>query len=149
MSFNFASDLPGSTFYEEGAGTGLTVAFDSYDNGDNEAPAIDVEWAGNTIGRVLMPVSVGSSFFDVFLEMSADGKLDVTYNSLPIYTDFPTGYTPISGGRFGFGARTGGLNDNHWIDDLTITTVVPGPTTWAFLLTALASPSLVCRRKTV
>ena len=30
--------------------------------------------------------------------------------------------------RFGLGARTGGLNDNHWIDDLLITTIGnPGP----------------------
>ena len=30
------------------------------------------------------------------------------------------GYNGLTGARFGWGARTGGLNDNHWIDDVQI-----------------------------
>src|SRR5437867_2534058 len=82
--FNFANDLPNAAFGEEGAGTGLTVAFDSFDNGGGEAPAIDVKWAGLTIGHVLTPVSqgpAGNSFFDVFINLDSDGTLDVSYNN--------------------------------------------------------------------
>ena len=31
------------------------------------------------------------------------------------------GYAPTAGLRLGIGARTGGANDNHWIDDLQVT----------------------------
>src|SRR5438876_12042919 len=43
FSFNFADDIPDANFGEEGTGTGLTIAFDIYDNGGGEAPAIDVK----------------------------------------------------------------------------------------------------------
>ena len=49
----------------------------------------------------------------------------MTVNGTAIFNDLPTGgFSPIPG-RFGFGARTGGLNDNHFIDDLTIITDQP------------------------
>src|SRR4030095_13360797 len=34
FSINFASDLPDGTFGEDGAGSGITFAFDIYDNGN-------------------------------------------------------------------------------------------------------------------
>jgi hypothetical protein len=37
-----------------------------------------------------------------------------------VYSGLSLGYAPISGGRFGLGARTGGSTDNHWVDDLRI-----------------------------
>ncbi|HEY5481997.1 MAG TPA: hypothetical protein VIL39_10980, partial [Verrucomicrobiae bacterium] len=47
MSFNFASDLPAGTISQEGAGTGLTVEFDTFDNGlPDTAPSIDVMVGG-------------------------------------------------------------------------------------------------------
>jgi hypothetical protein len=33
------------------------------------------------------------------------------------------GYTPISNGKFGFYARTGGLNENIWLDNVAILAV--------------------------
>jgi len=148
FSFNFANDLPVLGFQgEEGGGTGLTVSFDSFDNGPPDAaPAIDVKLGGVAIGRVLTQVSQGLNaplnFWDVFIKLDSDGTLDVSYNNAPIYTNFSTGYTPIAGGQFAFGARTGGANDNHWIDDLTIETqtsaAVPEPATLALLGLGLA-----------
>ena len=130
FSFCFASDLPNATWGEEGAGTGLTVAFDSYDNGGGEAPAIDVFWNGSTVAHRLFAVSqgpTGTNYFDVLINLDCDGTLDVVYKGTIIYTNLATPYRPITGGRFGFGGRTGGLNDNHWIDNLKIDTFTPGP----------------------
>ena len=49
-----------------------------------------------------------------------------SYRGLPL-----PNYTPFAAGRFGWGARTGGLNDNHWVDDIKIslnTQPAAGPT---------------------
>ena len=125
FSFNFACDLPSTPFGEEGAGSGLTVSFDSFDNGGGEAPAIDLKWGSEVISHRLTPVSqgpVGADFVDVVIELDPDGTLDLTYDRLVLFEDFQTPWTPVGGMRFGFGARTGAHNDNHWVDDIAILT---------------------------
>lgn len=126
FSFNFASDLSGSVFGEEGQGTGLTIAFDIYDNGGGEAPAIEAKAGGVVRGSVKFAkadILTGSEFVDVRIEYR-DGLLDVDFKGTPVFNDLALGLPAISGGRFGFGARTGGENNNHWIDDLSIQTFV-------------------------
>jgi hypothetical protein len=127
FSFNFGSDLPDGPFGEEGAGTGLTIAFDTFDNGGGEAPAIDVKWGGNVVAHnpAISP-RTGDRYVDVLIGLNHNGTLDVLYDGTPAFTELPVGYTPMAGGRFGLGARTGGSTDNHFIDDLVIT-VFPSP----------------------
>jgi hypothetical protein len=112
-------DLPDASFGEEGAGTGLTIAFDTNDNGGGEAPAVDVKWRGQTIGHVPKNVNYNDGFVPVGITLNAGGALDVSWNNEQLYSGFLTGYTPIAG-RFGFGARTGALNEYHFMDDLCI-----------------------------
>lgn len=122
LSFNFAPDLPNEIFGEEGAGTGLTVSFDSFDNGGGEAPAIDAKVGGAVVASVPgSGVFRTGDFVDVRIHRDSDGTLDVSVNGTAIFNNLATGSSATSG-RFGFGARTGGFNDNHFIDDLTITT---------------------------
>src|SRR5439155_3823209 len=130
-SFNFANDLPDDSFSEEGAGTGVTISFDSFDNGGGEAPAIDAKIGGVTVAstKTIGGVNVGDifrtwDFVDVLVRVNIDGSLDLTVNGIAIYTNLPLAFT-ASAGRFGFGARTGGYTDNHFIDDLSITTTKP------------------------
>jgi hypothetical protein len=117
---------------EEGLSTGLAVCFDTWDNGGLEAPAIDVKWDGTQIGVVNMQPSQspsgGSNFLDVVINLDLDGTIDVSYGGSVIFNNLQTPYTPIAGGKWVFGARTGGANDNHWIDDLRIR-VPSGPIT--------------------
>jgi hypothetical protein len=121
LSVNFASDLPDAGFGEEGAGTGLTITFDTFDNGGGEAPAIDVKWRGEVVASE--PVfAVEDDFVEIVITLFEDGTLDVSWAGWDIYVGLPTAYTPIAG-RFGFGARTGGLNEKHFIDELCIETV--------------------------
>ncbi len=132
FSFSWATDLPDGAFSEEGTGTGLTVAFDIYDNGGGEAPAIDVKYAGVTLASTkftIASIATGASFENVAINLKANGTLDVVYNGIILYHDFPVnGFASITGGRFGFAARTGGSSENQWIDDLALSTVtVPGP----------------------
>jgi len=130
-SFNFANDLPDGPFTEEGAGTGVTISFDSFDNGGGEAPAIDAKIAGvtvastKTIGGVnVLDIFRTWDFVDVLVRVNIDGSLDLTVNGIAVYSKLPLGFTAIPG-RFGFGARTGGYTDNHFIDNLSITTTRP------------------------
>ena len=136
LSLSFASDLPSVPTWgapgEEGGGSGLIVSFDTWDNFPffDDAIAIDVFFNGMRKGRFPYQSSQGPApaFLDVQLVLRADGTLDLSYGAVTAFSGLQTGYTPISGGRFAFAARTGGASDNHWIDDLTITTGAAAPT---------------------
>lgn len=125
-SFNFADDLPAATFgdAENGAGTGLTVAFDVWDNGEGEAPAIDLKFGGTFFATHPVPLAIletGDAFVQVLIRLNQDGTVDVAFGDTVVYYLEPIpGYAPISAGRFGLAARTGGATANHWIDNLMI-----------------------------
>ena len=125
MSVNFAGDLPNGTFGEEGVGTGLSVCFDTFDNGGAEAPAIDIKWNRQKVAsRQILAVTNG--FVPVEIELTEQGQVNLTWNGQALFTNLalPGGYTPLAG-RFGFGARTGGSHENHFVDDLCITVLPP------------------------
>ncbi|MFO1501442.1 MAG: hypothetical protein U1G07_24145 [Verrucomicrobiota bacterium] len=124
FSFNFASDLGDGGIGEEGSGSGITVAFDSYDNGGGEAPAIDVKVGGTTLlSAKISPRSrlAANAFLPVRINLDSDSTIDVSYGDILVCTNLYTGFQATAG-RFGFGARTGGSSDNHFVDDLSITT---------------------------
>lgn len=54
------------------------------------------------------------------IEMSADGKLSVRWKNTLLVDGLATGFTPRPG-RWVLGARAGGANQNHHIDNLAIT----------------------------
>lgn len=124
FAFCFASDLPDGAFGEAGAGSGLTVALDIYDNPDG-APAFKISVGGlqvATTGVLPIATMATNTFVDMMVRMNPTGTLDVTYNGQAIFTNLATAFQPVAGGRFGFGARTGGATANHFIDDISITT---------------------------
>ncbi len=136
-SFNFANDLPNGTFGEAGAGNGLRLGFDIYDNvdgnpnnGSGEAPRFNVWWQGALKGSTplqSLAFMAGNTFVDVSVTIKPNHRLDVTWGGTPIFTDLDIGYQPVTGGRFGWGGRTGGLNANQFVDDVSITTTVATP----------------------
>jgi len=141
MSFNFANALPYGTAVgnaEEGQGSGLRVCFDTYDNTDGnpndgvgEAPAITLKWGETVVGEVktaLSDITTGDQYADVIVRVTPDGLLDVAWNGKVLMHRVPVpGFGSISEGRFGFFARTGGLNANHWVDNLRIYTYLSAP----------------------
>ena len=124
FGFALGSDIPDGTFGQEGVGMGISVGFDTYNNGGGEAPAIDVRYKGDTIGTRKVDISVletGDAFVTIGVRVSAAGLLDLYYGKVAIFRGMQLPkYTPFAAGRFGFGAQTGGLNDNHWVDNVRI-----------------------------
>ena len=125
VSFNFAPDLPLNAITEEGAGTGLTVEFDTFQNVAPDTIGIDVKGGGNEVSPNAVPLASirANAFVDVFIQWAPDGTVQVFYDGIYAHTnDANIGNSPITAGLFGFGARTGGQDDNQFIDNLQIVT---------------------------
>lgn len=138
FSFSFGPSIPNATFPapQQGVGPGLAVSFDIYDNDNGEAPAIDVfygvdpasvplNYTGNIVHRAL-PLSrlVQSRYVDVIIRMNSDGKLDLLYDGEVIAYQVQTPFVPTAGGKFGFGAYSGGQNALQALDDIQIATTL-------------------------
>lgn len=130
FSFNLAEDLPPTACGVEGAGAGLTIVFDNHNDAPPsepaEAPAIDVKWNGRRIGHQLLQFAGGGAFVPVRVDLKPDGRLDLRYGGVLVYSNLPTGYVPgpaqlsLSGG----GA---GASDTIWLDNLQITARTGAP----------------------
>jgi hypothetical protein len=118
---------------EEGSGSGLILAFDNYNNGAGESPAanaapsIAVKWGGVFLTNFLTTGMRTDTFVPVVVNMEPDGTLDLIYNGVVIFNNFPTPFRGIVNPRFVWAARTGGAFENAWIDDICINDFVPGP----------------------
>ncbi|RYD29550.1 MAG: hypothetical protein EOP86_21525, partial [Verrucomicrobiaceae bacterium] len=125
---------------EEGTTTGLAIGFDTYNNGGADQIGFTVRVDGDIITEIpaatlngalddpssLQTGPVGSAGWARFkVVLSADGKLDVFWKGAKVVDAVDTGWTP-SGGRMVFAARTGGLNEAHHFDNLSLTTT-PAP----------------------
>jgi hypothetical protein len=150
FSFVVARDIPHTAFGEEGTGIGLIISFDTWDNGGSDtAPAIEVIWNGTMLAVVSMaeprdggraPVTAipddpvtgqpmtlstegypSGEFVPVRIKLDPDGTVDVSYKSVLVLQNVQIlGFTSIAKAQFGFGARTGGANATHWIDNLQL-----------------------------
>jgi hypothetical protein len=128
VAFSFDPSITAtSNFGEEGTGTaGVTVCFDTYDNGGGEAPAVDVKYAGAILftKKYVKADLVTSKFEAVRIEVTRSGLLSLGYKGQILCTNLVLpNYTPMAG-LFALGARTGGENENAYIDDLSVTTTV-------------------------
>ncbi len=140
---------------EEGAAAsgGFVVSFDNWDNGGfgdddaHTAPNVDVKVGGSVIayqafdgeregGRapsgpfIIDPATMApmtaftaGAFVPVRITL-ANGKLNVDFKGVRVINDV-TIATPLTNTRLAFGARTGGANENMWIDDLSIVASSP------------------------
>ena len=169
FSFSFANlDDPAvigpAPVGEEGTTTGLVISMDTYDNG-GEGPAMDVVLDGVLVGRAKangagvagsslvegpvakdpqgrgLDLSTGDVFEDLVVQMKPDGALTVTWKGFAVFKDYPTGFRPRPG-QFIIGGRTGGVNENNWVDNLNITTTT-APATGPYV-SASTPPQWCC-----
>src|SRR5262249_9614559 len=99
FSFVWGNNLPGTAFGEEGAGYGLVISFDTSDDGNGEAPAIDVRWRSAAAqGLVTVTVMaetappVATADYPV-IDLPSD-VIDLTATLLSNDTDPDDGETP-------------------------------------------------------
>ena len=151
MAFVWGNDIGNSTaptlFGEEGSGNGLIVSFDTYANGGSDVPGISLKWQGSLLAEKPMPFSALLSdpdYFPVVIKIDADATADVLFNNEVIFYDVSLpGFSSLSGGNFIWAARTGGLNQNAFVDEISLfTTTASNPATDALAI-AIAGNSLV------
>ncbi len=133
FSFNFG-DLAGNAFGEQGAGSGLRVQFDTWNNSsvdgfDDEANTIEVWHANTRIAKAANVTLRTASFVPVRIQHDGTG-LTVTHNGVVIFENLEVpGWNPQPGWRLGWGARTGVATDRHIIRRLEVgnppTTIPP------------------------
>ena len=78
------------------------------------------------------------TFVDAVVTVSPGGLVCFNYDGTGISAQIP-GFAGLAANQYNFGARTGGANDNQWIDDLRIVTqtadtqlIAPAGSTWYF-----------------
>jgi len=129
MSLSYGGDVGnGQGGGENGEGNGLILKFDSYDNVSNTtASQIRVFYGGvqifsNTLNSFDLR---NSAYRNVQLSTDGNGLLSLKIGTATIVSglSLPAGYLSSnkSNWKFKFSARTGGLNDKHSIDNLSIT----------------------------
>jgi hypothetical protein len=130
MSLSIGTDLNDSFTGEEGTGTGLIVAVDTFDNGaamDPGGTGLEMKWGGAVVAYLSIPKDNPGDgrylrkniFVDARLTVESDGLATFTYDGNTISAQL-AGYAGLTTSGFIFGARTGGATDNHWVDSLCV-----------------------------
>jgi hypothetical protein len=131
FSFNLAANLPAGTYgiAEEGEGNGLSVSFDNWDSAGDNAPSIDIKWAGAIVPGGHRPMAKHNhpAYIPMSLEVTADGLVTLKLDGTNVFTDLQTPFQPITGARAGLGGRTGGAFEGHAFDDLCLHIFNGGP----------------------
>ncbi|MFA7256985.1 MAG: hypothetical protein WC047_05365 [Kiritimatiellales bacterium] len=156
FSFNFgtlgALAYGGEEGMYSGSGSMLSIGWDTYNNGGSDPQSIEVFVNGVSAGNnTAVPPVIASSlsgpFQSVFINWDANG-LDVTYGGTAVFTDLDiSGFTPLTGAQFAFAARTGGENEDVFIDNVNINTI-PEPA-GAALIAAIVAAAFFIRRRCI
>jgi len=149
LSISIGNNLPEQVeFAEEGAGDGMRICFDAWDSGmDDMAPQIEVlsasesqasqSFSGTTDvpsadrfkgkdGKYVMMWN-NREWADVKISVFG-GKLSLQFRGHTIFDNKPISSGVFKAPQWLFAARTGGMYQKHYIDDLKITlyeSVVP------------------------
>ena len=133
FGFHFSTNTPAvlsAGTPQEAVARGLSICFDTYNNGagDGNTVAVDVWTNGVLVSRLAMQASQGSgattpNYLPVTIQLTTNGLLTVTYNGTNLFSNLQTYFPGLSGGQFYMAAATGGAYDNHWLDDLRISTL--------------------------
>lgn len=149
---NFA--VPGGP--EMGTKTGIVVSFDTWAGNTEYDGSADIEGIvvivdGNVVKTVSLPTRNGAAddltslqtgpydansngsadglaWVPFAVDLSVDGKLNVSYKNHKYLEDYQTSYFPTPG-QVVLAGRTGNANENTHVDNLKLTTVVTSDTT--------------------
>jgi hypothetical protein len=127
FSFNYGPIATDATGSEEGFGVGLSVEFDTWDNGTGED--------GYNVAVNGVDVPNGFNNTNVTVDGTTQHATIVWYSGAAslkigdeiIFAGIPTpGFSPSASDIFAFAARTGGATEDLFIDNLSIQAPIPG-----------------------
>jgi len=124
MSFS-VGDLGTAAWGETGPTTSqnLTIAFDTYENNNGAANSTGINLFVNGVfisHNALNPYTSGN-FTDVEVRYDTTIGVSVIFGTTTVFDKVavPT-FTLTQGAKYGFGGRTGGSNQENWIDEVKI-----------------------------
>ena len=124
MSFS-VGDLGSAAWGENGPATAqnLTVAFDTYENNAGPATSTGIQLYVNGVylaRNATNPYTAGS-FVDVEVHYNAASGVSVVWGNTTVFDKVAVpGFTLTQASKYGFGGRTGGLNQENWVDEVKI-----------------------------
>jgi uncharacterized repeat protein (TIGR01451 family) len=141
-SFNPAPDGSDSGAAEEGTRTGVSVCLDSWQNGNTDVIGIGVRVNGVILAQYPLPTLNGAandptsiqtgpvydlSWVPLVVTLYEDGTLEIYYKGFAITPPggLQTHFVP-GPGQFVLGARTGGADEVHHVDNISFTLNFPG-----------------------
>ncbi|MBI5383836.1 MAG: HYR domain-containing protein [Verrucomicrobia bacterium] len=135
FSFNFAPDLVnGVSGGDNGVGTGFSFCLDNYQfvplaigsvatapgGGTANTSGLKINYNNIIIAGVQIPTWNNPRIVPVNITVTVDGIATVFVDGTNVFGNVTLpGYVPKAG-RFGFYARTGGQNETHWVDDVSV-----------------------------
>ncbi len=124
MSFNFGDS--GTLDPINGVSTGLAVRLDTYDNGGGDVVnAIEIVYNGTSVATGAGTTLRTGSYVALDVRVYPDGFIHVQHDNNVTEATIP-GWSGVTGRQFVWGAGTGGINDEHSVEDVTIATFNSG-----------------------
>lgn len=121
FSFNFG-DKGSISSDAEGVQTGLAVSLDTYDNGSGDVSGqISVTYDGSVVVNGTPKNLRTGSFVSLCVLVRATGEIKVWHDGEGIVGNI-AGWSAVAGRQFILAASTGGLADEHTIEDTHIVT---------------------------
>jgi hypothetical protein len=125
----FSEEGPGSMDHQRGGPGALAVQFDTYDNGGEGENSVEVTLDGVSLGTYTPTYDLEDfQFHHAWVQLRA-GALTVKITNPQGGVETAFDRLPVEYGPFvsllGFGGRTGGLSNNHDVDNVTLN--LPGP----------------------
>ncbi len=108
--------------YQDGLGSGLAVTLDTFDNGGDTANAIELFYNGASFAVGPATTLRTGSYVPLDIVVHANGDIWVRHNGNAFQATIPS-WTGLAGRQFVLSAATGGLDDEHSVEDLTIATI--------------------------
>lgn len=125
FSFNFG-DPDSIASDAEGVTNGLAVSLDTYDNGGGDiAGQIAVYYDGAPVIQGASKNLRTGNFVSLCVVVRSNGEIKIWHDGEGIIGNIGS-WTPVAGRRFILAASTGGLADEHTIEDTSIVTHVSG-----------------------